>query len=82
VDVRHHVVPEAPLVRRDRREVDVVEVRAHLRDRFVGNRIPSACSASASASQSWRQRPWRVADDHRRSMSADAYRSRAENCTA
>ena len=38
VDVRHHVVAEAPLVRRDRVEVDVVEVRAHLRDRLVGNR--------------------------------------------
>ena len=38
VDVRHHVVAEAPLVRGDDVEVDVVEVRAHLRDRLVGNR--------------------------------------------
>ena len=38
VDVRHHVVPEPPLVRGDRLEVDVVEMRAHLRDRLVGDR--------------------------------------------
>ena len=38
VDVRHHVVAEASLVRRDGIEVDVVEMRAHLRERLVGNR--------------------------------------------
>ena len=40
VHVRHHVVAEALLVRRHRGEVDVVEVRAHLRDRLVGDRDP------------------------------------------
>ena len=38
VDVRHHVVAKAPLVRGDDVEVDVVEMRAHLRDRLVRNR--------------------------------------------
>ena len=58
VDVRHHVVAEAPLVRGDGVEVDVVEVRAHLRERLVGNRNAElAARASASASQSRRQRP-------------------------
>ena len=38
VHVGHHVVAKALLVRRHGREVDVVEVRAHLRDRLVGNR--------------------------------------------
>jgi hypothetical protein len=35
VHVRHHVVPEAPLVFRDALEVDVVEVGAHLRERRI-----------------------------------------------
>ena len=38
VHVRHDVVAEPALVRRDDVEVDVVEMRAHLRDRVVGNR--------------------------------------------
>ena len=37
VHVRHHVVAEAALVHGHRLEVDVVEVRAHLRERFVRN---------------------------------------------
>ena len=60
VHVRHDVVPEAPLVARGRGEVDVVEVRAHLRQRLApGSATPSSRSASASASQSRRQSPIR-----------------------
>ena len=38
VDVRHHVMPEAPLVRGDGDEVDLVQRASHLRDRLVRNR--------------------------------------------
>jgi hypothetical protein len=38
MDVRHHVMPKPTLVGRDHIEIDVVEVRPHLRDRLVGNR--------------------------------------------
>ena len=37
VDMRHHVVTEPFLKIRDRREVDVVEMRPHLGDRRRGN---------------------------------------------
>ena len=73
VDVRHHVVPKPSFVRRDRLEVDIVEVRAHLRDalrRESARRAP--VRASASASQSCRQRPCRVAGDHNSTMALDA----------
>jgi hypothetical protein len=40
VDVRHHVVPEPALVPRRRGEVRVVQVRAHLGQRFLGNGEP------------------------------------------
>ena len=40
VDVSHHVVPEAPLVDGHLLEVDVVEVRAHLRQRLIRDRHP------------------------------------------
>jgi hypothetical protein len=42
VHVRHHVVAESPLVRRDLLEVDVVEMGLHLRDRLVGDRHAEA----------------------------------------
>jgi hypothetical protein len=38
VHVRHHVVPEPSLIRRDYHEVDIVDVIAHLHDRLVRNR--------------------------------------------
>ena len=40
VHMRHHVVAEPALVFGDGRKVDVVEVRAHLGDRLLGDRDP------------------------------------------
>ena len=34
MDVRHHIVAEAPLVRGHRGEIDVLQMLAHLRDGF------------------------------------------------
>ena len=70
VDVRHHVVPEATLVRGDGVEVDVVEVRAHLRDRLVGNRHAELLLGLGEREPERRQSPWRVRGDQSSSIAS------------